>query len=343
VTRENFLEFWRPGEGIIESPAMAQGRPRPLGPSDRHLRIAVLGVDDVDFWGPVRSGTLAAASELAGFNATVDWIVPETNRTFDVGVRGPAVERLVREGYDAIATAIYDSALVPYLNRAIDQGVLVATLNTESSSLQGLVATLSKARKRLELEATGLEIAARHDPLTGAYNRLVMKADLDDTKQAVVENHRPAAAIMIDIDHFKAYNDRYGHAAGDDVLGIVARRIQQETRPGDRLYRYGGEEFLVLLRDTGLKEGEAIAIRIACAITTLALVHEGNQPWGVVTVSAGVAAMDPASAAPGDCMADADAAMYRSKRSGRNTVATYEPEPKTETLDPQEPPETGED
>ena len=142
---------------------------------------------------------------------------------------------------------------------------------------------------------------------------------------------------MIDIDHFKAYNDKYGHTAGDDVLGLVARRIQQETRPGDRLYRYGGEEFLVLLRDTGLKEGESIATRIACAITTLGLPHEGNQPWGVVTVSAGVAAIDPASTAASDCVGDADAALYRSKRSGRNTVATFQKEPLT---DPEESAET---
>jgi diguanylate cyclase (GGDEF)-like protein len=155
-----------------------------------------------------------------------------------------------------------------------------------------------------------------------------MSADLEQIKQTVAETGSPAAAIMIDLDHFKAYNDKYGHAAGDDVLALVARRIQQETRPSDRLYRYGGEEFLVLLRDTGLEEGEAVAIRIACAITTLGMVHEGNQPWGIVTVSAGVAAMDPSKAAAGDCVADADAAMYRSKRSGRNTVATFQPEPK---------------
>ncbi len=334
VSRENYRQFWRPYEGTIESLAMAQRRPRPLGPSGRHLRIGVLGLDDVDFWAPVRTGALAAAEELAGFNATVDWIVPETNRTFEVATRGPALEALVREGYDAIATPIYDSDLVPYLNRAIDSGVAIATLNTESSSLQGLVATLSKARKRLEIEATGLEIAARHDALTGAYNRLVMSADLEEIRRAAIEVNRPAAAIMIDIDHFKAYNDKYGHAAGDDVLGLVAHRIQQEIRPGDRLYRYGGEEFLVLLRDTGLKEGEAIAIRIACAVTTLGLAHEGNQPWGVVTVSAGVAAIDPASAAAGDCVADADAAMYRSKRSGRNTVATYHQELKPEPAAP---------
>jgi diguanylate cyclase (GGDEF)-like protein len=338
ITPENYRQYWRPYEGIIESPAMAQMRPRPLGPSRRHLRIALLGLDDVDFWAPVRSGFMAAAEELAEYNASVEWIVPEKDQRFDVSVRGPAVEDLVSRGYDALATAIYDSDLVPYLNRAVDRGVLVATLNTESSSLQGLVATLSKARKRLEAEATGLEIAARHDALTGAYNRLVMSADLEEVKTAVADGKRPATAIMIDLDHFKAYNDKYGHAAGDDILRVVARRVQQETRPGDRLYRYGGEEFLVLLRETGLDEGEAVATRIACAITTLGLVHEGNQPWGIVTVSAGVAAMDPSGKVVRDFVADADAALYRSKRSGRNTVATFQPEPNADSLVPGSPP-----
>ena len=162
---------------------MAQRRPRPLGPSRRHLRIAVLGLDDVDFWAPVRHGVLAAAEELEGCNATVEWIVPGGEPDFRrqrprSGRRGPRSTRATTR----IATAIYDSDLVPYLNRAVDHGVVVATLNTESSSLQGLVATLSKARKRLEMEATGLEIAARHDALTGAYNRLVMGADLEEAQ-----------------------------------------------------------------------------------------------------------------------------------------------------------------
>ena len=203
---------------------------------------------------------------------------------------------------------------------------MVATFNTESSSLQGLVTTLSKARKRLEQEATGLETAAHHDALTGAYNRLVMNEDLEEAVRYVTETKQPATVIMIDLDHFKAYNDMYGHSAGDDVLALVARTVQKETRPGDRLYRFGGEEFLVLLNHAGLFEGEAVAGRIACAITTLGLAHAGNQPWGIVTVSAGVSTMDPGAAAAGRCVEQADAALYRSKRSGRNTVATYQKE-----------------
>jgi diguanylate cyclase (GGDEF)-like protein len=310
---------------------MALRRPHALGPSRRHLRIAVLGLDDVDFWAPVRAGVLAAAEELAEHNATVEWIVPEADRTFSPTVRGPVVEALVDAGYDAIATPIYDTDLVPQLNRAVDRGVMVATFNTESSSLQGLVATLSKARKRLEQEATGLETAAHHDALTGAYNRLVMNEDIEEAARSITETGQPATVIMIDLDHFKAYNDMYGHSAGDDVLALMARTVQKEIRPGDRLYRYGGEEFLVLLNHAGLSEGESVAGRIACAITTLGLAHAGNQPWGIVTVSAGVATMDPGAEAAGRCVEQADAALYRSKRSGRNTVATFQKEPEEDS------------
>ena len=333
ITRDNYRQYWRPYDGAIETAEMAARRPKPLGPSLRPLRIAVLGLDETAFWAPVRSGVLAAAEELAAFNASVSWVVPEGDQGFDLSLRGPVIESLVSDGYDAIASILYSNDLLPYLNRAVDAGVVVATVNSEASSLQGLVATLSKQRRQLEIEATGLEVAAHHDALTGAYNRLLMDHDLEEVRTAGAMSGQPATVIMIDIDHFKAYNDRYGHAAGDEVLRQVARRIQHETRPQDRLYRYGGEEFLVILRGTGLDEGEAVATRIARGITTLGLVHEGNPPWGVLTVSAGVAGVDPHSNAAGDCVADADAALYRSKRSGRNTVATYQGEPKPGSAD----------
>jgi diguanylate cyclase (GGDEF)-like protein len=322
VTSENYHEFWRPYEGVIETPAMQERRARPLGPSARPIRIAVLGINDSAYWDPVKIGVLAAAEELAHCNATVEWIVPETVPRFIVDVRGAAVEQLVADGYEGIATPIYDPDLVPYLNRAVEQGVTVATLNAEASSLQGLVATLSKERRRLELAAGSLEVAAHHDALTGALNRLVMDADLEAAARSAAASNRPTSVIMIDIDHFKLYNDMLGHTAGDEVLRMVAQRIQREVRPEDRVYRYGGEEFLVLLKETSLEEGQSVANRIAHGVASLNLPHEQNQPWKVVTVSAGVSAIDPRDPSPADAVASADAALYRSKASGRNTVAT---------------------
>jgi diguanylate cyclase (GGDEF)-like protein len=331
VTRENCSQYWQPYVGAIDSEAMAERRARPLGVSGRHLRIAVLGLDDTPFWEPVRAGALAARQELAACNASVDWIVPEgPHRDFDVALRGPAVDGLVAEGYDAIATVLYDLSLVPYLNRAVDRGVVVSTFNSEASSLQGLVATLSKERRQLEIATGDLQVAVCRDPLTGAFNRRLMDDELEEVRRSVATTRRPATIVMIDIDHFKAYNDLHGHIAGDEVLRRVAQRIQRDIRPSDRLYRYGGEEFLVLLSDTGVEEGEAVATRIARGITTLGMAHKRNEPWGVVTVSAGVAEVLPSHQSISDCVAAADAALYRSKASGRNTVATAQQELKAD-------------
>jgi diguanylate cyclase (GGDEF)-like protein len=149
-----------------------------------------------------------------------------------------------------------------------------------------------------------------------------MDEDLKKAQASGAASRRPSALVMIDIDHFKRYNDTYGHTEGDTVLRMVCQRIQREIRPTDRLYRYGGEEFLVLLRDSSLEEGEAAATRIARGITALGIPHERNDPWGVVTVSAGVAELNPNDPTAEHSIEEADAALYRSKSSGRNTVAT---------------------
>jgi diguanylate cyclase (GGDEF)-like protein len=331
VTRENYHDFWRPYEGHVETPAMQERRPRPLGPGKRHVRIAVLGMEDGRFWEPTKKGVLTAARELETCNASVEWLVAEGDDEFNVDMRAKAIERLLDEGWDGLAIPVYNPDLVSHLNRAIARGMIVATLNSEASSLQNLVATLSKERRRLEIAAGTLEVAARHDPLTGALNRLVMDADLEEAQRLAAASRKPASVIMMDIDHFKAYNDMLGHAAGDEVLRMVAQRIQAEVRPVDRVYRYGGEEFLVLLRDSGIEESQRVAARICDGIASMGLPHEQNPPWSVVTVSAGVSTMEPDGGAWPDVVAAADSALYRSKASGRNTVATAQLEPMPET------------
>jgi diguanylate cyclase (GGDEF)-like protein len=327
VTKENLAQFWRDDEGVVENAAMKERRARPLGPAKRPVKIAILGIDDGAFWEPVRLGVEQAARELDHCNVEVRWIVPGANHEFNTAGRAALIEQLVADGYDAVATPIYDSRLIPALNSAVDAGLVVATLNAEASSLQGLVTTLSKERRRLEIAAGNLEMAAHHDALTGAYNRMVMDADLADAWKRVASGGKPSSVIMIDIDHFKAYNDLLGHTAGDEVLRMVAQRIQAEVRPEDRVYRYGGEEFLVLLHDTSMGEGANVAARICHGIEALSLPHEQNEPWNVLTVSAGVSSMEPAGSPVGDVVAAADSALYRSKNSGRNTVATALPEP----------------
>jgi diguanylate cyclase (GGDEF)-like protein len=132
----------------------------------------------------------------------------------------------------------------------------------------------------------------------------------------------PIAIVMLDIDHFKRYNDTYGHAGGDEVLRRVAQRIQVTLRPHDMVYRVGGEEFLALVRGARTAEAVSIAGRLARAVQELAIPHSGNPGRLVITISAGVAEPRPDDATVGDVVSRADGALYRAKRSGRNKVVS---------------------
>ncbi len=161
VTASNYGQYWQAGKGVIESPAMAERRPRPIKASVRPLRIAVLGIEDALFWDDVRAGTLAAAEELRPYNATVEWIVPEPDKRFGLGPRSEAIERLVSQGYDAIATPINDTGLVASINRAVAAGVPVATFNSELSSMRGLMASLAHRAQKLMIVSSSLAASAQ--------------------------------------------------------------------------------------------------------------------------------------------------------------------------------------
>jgi methyl-accepting chemotaxis protein len=149
VTPANVEQFWNRGKGLIQSDAMIARRPRPMGTSTSRLRIVFLGVEDSAFWEPVREGVLTAARELKPLGADVEWIVPEPGKAFDLAIRAASIESLVREGCSAIATPIMDTGLVASLNAAVAAGVTVAAFNSETSSLRGLMYTLSHRSNRL--------------------------------------------------------------------------------------------------------------------------------------------------------------------------------------------------
>lgn len=142
VTPENFRQFWRAGQGTLESKATQERRAKPLAPSPRPLRIAVVGREECDFWEPVKAGVLAAGQELREYNASVDWIVPEADKAPNIDIRGPLLEQLIEQGYHAIALDIPHQRLVPYINRAAAKGVTFATFNGEPNSLRGLISML---------------------------------------------------------------------------------------------------------------------------------------------------------------------------------------------------------
>jgi diguanylate cyclase (GGDEF)-like protein len=129
--------------------------------------------------------------------------------------------------------------------------------------------------------------------------------------------------MMIDVDHFKAYNDRYGHPVGDACLKAVATALKRRLRePGDLLARYGGEEFIAVLAGTSLQTARGAAERIRRGIEGLNLLHATSSTHAVVTVSIGVATLTPADegATTTRLISAADEALYQAKQGGRNRV-----------------------
>ena len=165
-----------------------------------------------------------------------------------------------------------------------------------------------------------LQQQAREDPLTGLLNRRSFGETADQTLRAARRTGQATSAIMIDIDLFKPINDQHGHAVGDEVLLVVARRIARGLSNEDLLARYGGEEFAVLLPDTGLHEGEQVAERLRELV--------GNSPvitsiGGLkVTISLGVAQSQDESTSLSDLLGAADRGLLKAKRLGRNRVVT---------------------
>lgn len=183
---------------------------------------------------------------------------------------------------------------------------------------------LRAAHQELTLANTQLTQLARYDGLTGLANRRFFDEHLEREFKSAQRTRRPLALIMIDVDHFKLYNDNYGHPEGDRCLQAVARAVESAVgRPHDFVARYGGEEIVVLLTETDAAGGAAVAeaIRLAVAMLTLPF---GVSPNGYVSISAGVAAhVYPGSRTSAfELLNEADKALYRAKRNGRNSVFT---------------------
>jgi len=184
---------------------------------------------------------------------------------------------------------------------------------------EGMEGELRQMHMALEQSVTELDRLARTDGLTGLSNRRCLGERVDTELARASRQHATLALIMIDIDFFKKYNDTYGHLAGDDCLKLVSAAIEEATlRPGDLAARYGGEEFSMLLPNTDLEGGMAVARRICAAVVALQEAHRASE-FGIVTISAGVYACVPdTSVDAATLFAHADQALYAAKRAGRN-------------------------
>ena len=182
--------------------------------------------------------------------------------------------------------------------------------------------------RRVFLVQRELSTLARHDPLTGLANRRDFMVRAEAQCAAARRYGRPLSVLMIDLDHFKAVNDRYGHAAGDDVLRFIAAVFSLEVRSTDVCARVGGEEFAVVLAETGLEGGLQMAERIRQAVAASPVISERVPHPLRVTISVGVAASAKGATSLDALLRDADQALYRAKAEGRNCVrAISTPQP----------------
>ena len=260
-----------------------------------------------------------------------DWMMP--------GLDGIELCRRVRgnggEGYTyfILLTALGDKA---HLRTGLEAGAddyLTKPLDRDDLQLRLIAATRvtslyrQLAAQKAELEQLNRQLAgqARTDALTGLGNRFQLWEDLNALHGRVERYGHQYAVALCDVDRFKLYNDTYGHLAGDEVLRRVAGVLGGGCRQGDTAYRYGGEEFLLLLPEQPL-EGAVIAMeRLRQAIEQLAILHAANPPAGVVTISAGITALLPRERQDVEALLrKADAALYRAKELGRNRVVVDE-------------------
>ena len=191
-----------------------------------------------------------------------------------------------------------------------------------------LVAARRVTSLHAELGRYRAELArqARTDPLTQVRNRLSLDDDLAALHARSQRYKRDYCLAICDVDGFKAYNDTYGHQAGDQVLRTVAAILAAQARQGDGVYRYGGEEFLLVLPEQSLTAGAVPAERARKAVENLAIAHPAGPPAGRVTISVGIAAFDPSiETAAQDLLKEADTALYQAKAEGRNRVALATP------------------
>lgn len=191
-------------------------------------------------------------------------------------------------------------------------------IETKQQVAYSVAEQMALALANLRLRETLRQQSIR-DALTGLYNRRFLEESLDRELARLERKQQPLTVIMIDVDHFKDFNDTYGHEAGDMVLRDLGRVLRRQSRQSDIACRYGGEEFTLLLPETPLDIGRQRAESLREAVQELKLTHNG-QPLGEVTLSLGVATFPDHGADRESLLYAADMALYEAKRGGRNRV-----------------------
>ena len=261
--------------------------------------------------GPAAS---VAPAEFSGYGVTRRLAVGDREWRLRIVPRRDPVDLLNKAGTGAILAAL------------LAISALLFWLMTSIAISESRGAELAKRNREAALLREKLHEQAMHDTLTGLYNRRYVEEWFGLELRRAQRHGRPVAAIMLDIDHFKRFNDRFGHEAGDLVLQEVAGALGRSTRGSDVACRYGGEEFLLLLPECPLDAALRRAEQMLKEIAKLEIRYD-NRPLGPVTVSLGVAAFPDHAKESAKLLRHADEALYLAKQAGRNRVVAYSADP----------------
>jgi diguanylate cyclase (GGDEF)-like protein len=265
----------------------------------------------------------------------------------EVHKRSPGTTKILltgQAGLDAVVAAINRAGLNRYIPKPWDEPdlrltvenllrtfrlhreneLLVEDLIRKNAELEAAKISLEqKVRERTaELEEANRRLSqlAVTDGLTGLFNHRYLHEQLGQAVERSLRSGTPVAMLMIDVDHFKKYNDRLGHPAGDEALRTVARLIAEDRRTVDVVARYGGEEFAVLLHAAARPQALEVAEKIRERVATAKIPGADGQPLGKMTVSIGVAVCPDDASTAEALLESADVALYRAKKSGRDAV-----------------------
>lgn len=253
---------------------------------------------------PVMNG-FEATNRIRAFEATRKWAWT------------PIIFLTASDTPENLVTAI-EAGGDDFLAKGIPEAVLQAKMTA--------LARIAALRQRLAVANRKLEEMASRDGLTGLRNRRYMDLDTDLEWVEAVRLGNPFALLMLDVDNFKKYNDRYGHLAGDDCLCAIATALATAVDASNKAglsanafaARYGGEEFAVVIPGASEAAFRALAAGCVDAVRELAIPHELNAAWGVVTVSVGGVRSAPASGEILSLFRVADERLYHAKENGRN-------------------------